>query len=127
MESALSLDALAEGLSGISHPTRIRAVVLLEFERGPKELAALLDEPLGVVSYHVRMLTQYGLVELSRTEPKRGALAHYYVRTSLADYLLDVLNGALDVPKRRRGPQGQFRRDALNEWASRTRVVAVAA
>lgn len=127
MESALSLDELAEGLSGFSHPVRIRAIVLMEFERGPKELAELLGEPLGVVSYHVRMLKQYGLVTLSRTEPARGALAHYYVRTPLAEHLLDTLNGTLDVPRRQRGPQGAKRRDALNEWATRTRAAAVAA
>jgi DNA-binding transcriptional ArsR family regulator len=127
MESALSLEALAEGLSGFSHPIRIRAIVLMEFERGPRELADILGEPLGVVSYHVRMLKQYGLVTLSRTEPARGALAHYYVRTPLADHLLDTLNGTLDVPKRKRGPQGEARRAVLNEWATRTRPVAVAA
>jgi hypothetical protein len=127
METALSLDDLAGGLSGFSHPIRIRAIVLMEFERGPRELADIIGAPLGVVSYHVRMLRQYGLVTLSRTEPARGALAHYYVRTPLADYLLETLNGTLDVPKKRRGPQGAQRRKALNEWASREHAIAVAA
>jgi hypothetical protein len=30
------------------------------------------------VSYHVRELARKGMVELVRTEPRRGALAHYY-------------------------------------------------
>ena len=127
MESALSLEALSEGLAGFSHPIRIRAIVLLEFERGPRDLAELLQEPLGVVSYHVRMLRQYGLVELTKTEARRGALAHFYKRTELAEHLLKLLNGSLDVPKKTRGPQGEKRRDALAEWALRTRTAAAAA
>lgn len=127
MESALSLDALAEGLSGFSHPIRIRAIVLLEFERSPSELADLLKEPVGVVSYHVRMLRQYGLIELTHTEPRRGALAHFYVRTPLADHLLKTLNGTLAVPSKQRGRQGNARRDVLLDWATRTKAQAQAA
>jgi len=37
-----------------------------------------LNAPLGVVSYHVRMLRDYDCVELVRTEPRRGALQHFY-------------------------------------------------
>ena len=41
-----------------------------------------LDAPLGVVSYHVRMLRDYDCVELVRTEPRRGALQHFYRATA---------------------------------------------
>lgn len=118
MESATSLDVLAAGLQGFGHPIRIRALVLLEFESSPSEMAGIIGAPLGVVSYHVRMLRDYGLVEETRTEPRRGALAHFYRRTELADDLLGKLNGALDVPKRGRGGQGEARRAALNEWVT---------
>jgi hypothetical protein len=39
---------------------------------------------LGVVSYHVRMLRDYDYdcVELVRTEPRRGALQHFYRATA---------------------------------------------
>jgi DNA-binding transcriptional ArsR family regulator len=87
MES-VNLDDLARGLHGFGHPIRVRALVLFEFESTPVALAEALDAPLGVVSYHVRMLRDYGLVELTRTEPRRGALAHFYRRTELADLLL---------------------------------------
>src|SRR4051794_9418244 len=43
---------------------------------------AELDAPLGVVSYHVRMLHDYDCVELVRTEPRRGALQHFYRATA---------------------------------------------
>src|SRR3954465_10737868 len=78
MESATHLEAVAAGLQGFGHPLRIRALVLLEGESSPRELAELLDAPLGVVSYHVRMLRDYGLVKCTRTAPVRGALQHYY-------------------------------------------------
>jgi hypothetical protein len=44
----------------------------------PNELAKRLDEPLTNVSYHVRMLHDLGTIELVETEPRRGALEHYY-------------------------------------------------
>jgi DNA-binding transcriptional ArsR family regulator len=117
MESAQSLDLLAQGLTGLGHPIRIRALALLEFEYSPSQLAPILQEPLGVVSYHVRMLRDYVLVEITRQEPKRGALQHFYQRTELADQLLSRLNGLLDLPPRTAGRPGQKRRDALAAWA----------
>jgi hypothetical protein len=44
----------------------------------PNELAKKLNEPLTNVSYHVRMLHDLGCIELVDTEPRRGALEHYY-------------------------------------------------
>jgi DNA-binding transcriptional ArsR family regulator len=101
MES-VNLDDLARGLHGFGHPIRVRALVLFEFESTPVVLAEALDAPLGVVSYHVRMLRDYGLVELTRTEPRRGALAHFYRRTELADLLLGRVGWFLDLPKPRK-------------------------
>src|SRR6266567_332970 len=48
----------------------------------PGDLAVELGAPLGVVSYHVRMLRDYDCVELVRTEPVRGALQHFYRATA---------------------------------------------
>lgn len=47
--------------------------------RAPVDLAAVLDLPIGSVAYHVRMLAGRGLIVLARTEPRRGALMHFYV------------------------------------------------
>jgi hypothetical protein len=44
----------------------------------PSELADELDEPLGNVSYHMRFLADLKMVKLVRTEPRRGAVEHYY-------------------------------------------------
>lgn len=126
MESALQLDALATALSGFGHPIRLRALVLMEFETSPSDLAIVMDAPLGVVSYHVRMLRDYGLAEEVRTEPRRGALQHFYRRTKLADEILVALAALIGAPPKKRGPQGQARWDALATWAAETRVPAAA-
>ncbi len=52
--------------------------VLNERIASPSELAGELDEPIGNVSYHMRTLADLGMVELVRTEPRRGAVEHYY-------------------------------------------------
>lgn len=44
----------------------------------PTEAAEHSGRPLGSVSYHFRMLVTYGLIEVARTEPRRGALQHFY-------------------------------------------------
>lgn len=109
------VDELAQGLLGFGHPVRIRCLVLLEFERTPSELHQLIAGPsLGTVSYHMRMLNEYGLIEQTRTEPRRGALAHFYVRSELADTLMLKLGELIGVPGRRAGrpPKDPERRTA---------------
>jgi hypothetical protein len=54
---ASTLDALARDMTGLSHPIRIRTLVLLEYEYSPSELAKLINVPIGRVSYHVRSST----------------------------------------------------------------------
>src|SRR3954467_7349159 len=67
----------------LAHPLRAQILKRLgERVASPGELAAELGAPLGVVSYHVRMLREYECVELVRTEPRRGALQHFYRATA---------------------------------------------
>src|SRR5690349_18359056 len=67
----------------LAHPLRARILQRLgERVASPGDLAVELDAPLGVVSYHVRMLRDYDCVELARTEPRRGALQHFYRPTA---------------------------------------------
>jgi DNA-binding transcriptional ArsR family regulator len=67
----------------LAHPLRARILQRLgERVASPGDLAAELGAPLGVVSYHVRMLRDYECVELVRTEPRRGALQHFYKATA---------------------------------------------
>lgn len=67
----------------VAHPLRARILQRLgERVASPGELALELRAPLTVVSYHVRMLRDYNCVEIVRSEPRRGALQHFYRATA---------------------------------------------
>ena len=73
-----------------SHRLRLRILQRLS-EHGtasPSELADELGEPLANISYHVRILRELDCVELVRTEPRRGALEHFY-RATVRPWLTD--------------------------------------
>jgi hypothetical protein len=55
-------------------------LAMVQGEVSPKELAKALNEGLSQVSYHVRVLHDDcdGLIERTRTEPRRGATEHFY-------------------------------------------------
>jgi DNA-binding transcriptional ArsR family regulator len=78
MSAAPSLDESL--IKALAHPLRWRIVeaVVERGEASPVELARLLDEPLATVSHHTRVLRDHGCIELTRTEPRRGAVEHYY-------------------------------------------------
>jgi DNA-binding transcriptional ArsR family regulator len=66
-------------LKAISHPLRHRLLGMLDGRvASPNQLARELELPLGRVSYHIRLLNDLGAIELVRTEPRRGALEHFY-------------------------------------------------
>ena len=72
-------DSTTAAVKVVSHPLRLRMLaVLRERVASPSDLAGELDEPIGNVSYHMRTLADFGAVELVRTEPRRGAVEHYY-------------------------------------------------
>ena len=64
------------------HPLRISILEVLAIDNGramsPKELSFELQERLGNTAYHVKELARLGLLELAATEPRRGAVEHYY-------------------------------------------------
>lgn len=67
-------------LKAISHPLRHRILAAIDEagEASPNDVARALGEPLGRVSHHVRVLADLEAIELTRTEPRRGAVEHYY-------------------------------------------------
>ncbi len=66
-------------MKALAHPLRQQLLMALsEKVASPSELAEELGEPLGNVSYHVRMLVDLGCIELVSTTPRRGALEHHY-------------------------------------------------
>ncbi|HEX3689373.1 MAG TPA: winged helix-turn-helix domain-containing protein [Solirubrobacteraceae bacterium] len=76
-------------VKGLAHPLRIHILRVLETRvASPSEIAEEIGAPLGNVSYHVRFLARVGLIELTSTKPRRGAVEHYYravARVSVTD------------------------------------------
>lgn len=96
--------ALQRVSKALAHPLRVRILEQMgEGEASPNGLAQALDEPLGNISYHVKALLEFGAVELTKTEPRRGAVEHFYRRTgsvlptadanTALDAITDVLGG----------------------------------
>ena len=66
-------------MKALAHPLRQQLLIALgERVASPSELAEELGEPLGNVSYHIRMLVDLGCIKLVSTTPRRGALEHHY-------------------------------------------------
>jgi DNA-binding transcriptional ArsR family regulator len=65
----------------LSH--RLRIEMIRELRAGtalsPKDLSKRLSEPLGNVSYHCSALRKAGMLTLTDTQKRRGALEHYYL------------------------------------------------
>jgi DNA-binding transcriptional ArsR family regulator len=72
-------------VKSLAHELRAEILAILnERMASPNELAKELDEGLSQVSYHVKVLKDYGVIRLVKTEPRRGAVEHYYRATSRA-------------------------------------------
>jgi DNA-binding transcriptional ArsR family regulator len=76
-------------VKSLAHELRAEILAILnERMASPNELAKELGEGLSQVSYHVKVLKDYKVITLVKTEPRRGAVEHYYRATSRA-YLTD--------------------------------------
>jgi DNA-binding transcriptional ArsR family regulator len=66
-------------LKALAHPLRIRILAMLdEAPASPVQLAQRVDASLGTVAYHVRTLSNLGLIKLVATHQRRGATEHVY-------------------------------------------------
>jgi DNA-binding transcriptional ArsR family regulator len=85
MARAKNKEGLAATFRALGHPTRLN--VLDKLKDGPASPVDYTNttksqESLGTVSHHFRALRQAGLIEVSSTEQRRGALKHSYRLTS---------------------------------------------
>jgi DNA-binding transcriptional ArsR family regulator len=72
-------------MKALAHPLRVHILALLnERVASPNQLANELGERLGDVSYHIKALREGDCIELVRTEPRRGAVEHFYRATKRA-------------------------------------------
>ena len=70
-------------VKALAHPLRVEILTILnERMASPNELSKELDEGLSQVSYHVKVLKDFECIEMVKTEPRRGAVEHYYRATS---------------------------------------------
>lgn len=72
----------------LRHPLRKQLLRLYVEEDGmlsPKELSVFTKRHVSNVGYHVRVLVDYGAVEIVAEEKRRGSVEHFYEATSLVD------------------------------------------
>ncbi len=71
-------------IGALNHPIRREILRRLESTANgglsPKALAKDLGQDLSLVSYHVRLLSEAGVLKLVNTQPRRGAVEHFYIR-----------------------------------------------
>ena len=86
----------------LAHPLRQQLLIMLHKHgvSSPRELAERSGERLPNVSYHMRVLRDAGCIELVRTEPRRGAIEHFY-RASSRPILDDEQWASLPISVRR--------------------------
>lgn len=66
-------------VKALAHPLRVEILTILnERMASPNELSKELEEGLSQVSYHVKVLKDFECIEMVKTEPRRGAVEHYY-------------------------------------------------
>lgn len=66
-------------IKAMSHNLRVRILAYMNDRPwSPRELSRELGEGLSQVSYHVKVLKDFELIELVKTEPRRGAVEHFY-------------------------------------------------
>jgi DNA-binding transcriptional ArsR family regulator len=69
-------------MKALSNEVRVQILSLvIDGEWSPKMLDKELGVGLSQVSYHIKELKKYGLVEQTKTEPRRGAVEHFYRAT----------------------------------------------
>ncbi len=92
-------------LNALSHRLRRQILRAMPEDRAssPRELAETLDEPLGNLSYHVRVLADCGALKLVGEKSVRGTTQHFYRATVTAGWARSLLqDSAWDSP-----PAGQ--------------------
>lgn len=70
-------------IKALAHPLRVEILAIFNDRMAsPNELSKELDEGLSQISYHVKVLRDFEMIEMVKTEPRRGAVEHYYKASS---------------------------------------------
>lgn len=101
----------------LGHPVRVQALnILNERVASPNEISKELDQTVGHVSYHIKVLKECECIELVDTAPRRGAMEHYYRATDRA--FLDVEEWAKLPASIRPGMSASAIKTILNDVSS---------
>lgn len=71
-------------VKAIAAPLRrrmLRALHEADEARSPNEMAMSFALAVGHVSYHAKVLRECGVIALTDTRPRRGAIEHFYAST----------------------------------------------
>ena len=81
-----------ELVRALAHPLRVEILAILNDRvASPNELSKELEEGLSQVSYHVKVLKEFKCIEMVKTEPRRGAVEHFYKATQRAFLTSEVV------------------------------------
>jgi DNA-binding transcriptional ArsR family regulator len=101
-------------VKALGHPVRVQALTILnERIASPNEISKELDQTVGHVSYHIKVLKECECIELVDTAPRRGAMEHFYRATSRA--FLDVSDWAAVPPSVRPGLSGSLMQTVFDD------------
>ena len=84
----------ADCIRALAAPQRrriLRALHAAGQAQSPNELSRAGGASLGDVTYHVKVLTKCGVVALTDTQRRRGAIEHFYASTVASDELVTKL------------------------------------
>jgi DNA-binding transcriptional ArsR family regulator len=112
------LDETTRMAKAMAHPLRGKILMHLSNHgtASPADLSRVLEDPIGNVSYHVRMLLDLDCVELVDTRQRRGAVEHFYRATRRA--ILDDAAWAKLPPAARKGFAVQWFREAFADLST---------
>jgi DNA-binding transcriptional ArsR family regulator len=92
----------------VAHPVRARALtILVDREASPVEIGRELGMDASHVAYHVRLLREEGLIELTEETPRRGSIEHRY-RAIRPDEFTDEEYATLTAEQRNRHSRDIF-------------------
>lgn len=66
-------------VEAVAHPVRLEVLRIFSYRTAsPSEVSKELDRTLGSISYHVKVLRDFGCIESVKSQPVRGATEHFY-------------------------------------------------
>ncbi len=78
-KAKMKLSVKEKLMKAMAHPMRVRILAWMNDRPwSPNEISQEIGEGLSQISYHVKVLKDFELIEMTKTEPRRGAVEHFY-------------------------------------------------